>query len=274
MKQVHLFENSGVRRLFALLAVLTAVYLLTAFFLNQISVSRFEAVLINRESAVAGKLIALHPEQSDEIISAFVTAGNIKDSERGTAAFGRAGYSGQTVPVVFPSIRGELGRITALYTAPALTALIFFGILTFFALSAIYGRVEQAGKKALSVSRGNYGLRLEEDAEGTFARMNYAFNEMSSGVNAGFEKLRQERVFLKNLISDISHQLKTPLATLKMYNEILLQEPLSGAARDFTVKSSEQLERMEWLILGLLKMARMEAGCLEMNLKNANATVI
>ena len=65
--------------------------------------------------------------------------------------------------------------------------------------------------------------------------------------------------FLKNMISDISHQLKTPLAALEMYMEILSEEPGDAeTVKEFTRKSVQSLERMEQLIQSLLKMARLD----------------
>ena len=63
------------------------------------------------------------------------------------------------------------------------------------------------------------------------------------------------------MISNISHQLKTPLAALSMYTEIMQGEPgKEEAVRIFTEKSMRSLERMEHLIQSLLKMARLDAG--------------
>ena len=59
-----------------------------------------------------------------------------------------------------------------------------------------------------------------------------------------------------------------------MYNEIILQEPISETVRDFTQKSGMQLERMEWLVLGLLKMARLEAGCLTMEMSDCSLRAV
>lgn len=63
------------------------------------------------------------------------------------------------------------------------------------------------------------------------------------------------------MISDISHQLKTPLAALDMYMEILSGEAENPeTVRTFSQKSLASLERMEQLIQALLKMARLDTG--------------
>ncbi len=67
--------------------------------------------------------------------------------------------------------------------------------------------------------------------------------------------------FLKTTVSDISHQLKTPLAALSLYQEIILNEP--GEAETvalFAEKSQLALARIEGLVQTLLKITRLDAG--------------
>ena len=66
-------------------------------------------------------------------------------------------------------------------------------------------------------------------------------------------------------MSDISHQLKTPLSSLIMFNELMLEDmSMPADMREmFLDKSRQQLERIEWLVQSLLKMARLEAGSIE-----------
>ncbi len=274
MNRTKVLENSECRRLFAMFWIL-AVFLafgitLICFF----SVSNIETHLMQRESAVAGKLINSGAANTGDIINAFASGDKAADVETGEQALNTAGYGKDTADVFLPFLYGDTVQYFSLIIVAVLFVFVLFMVLTYISLLKVFKKVEEAGSKAILISRGNYDTKLKEDSEGAFARMNHAFNEMSVGVNAGFERQKSQRVFLKNLISDISHQLKTPLAALKMYNEITLQEQISDTARDFTKKSEEQLERMEWLILGLLKMARVEAGCLEFDLQQNDVTSI
>ncbi|QAT39159.1 HAMP domain-containing sensor histidine kinase [Clostridium sp. JN-9] len=71
----------------------------------------------------------------------------------------------------------------------------------------------------------------------------------------------KSKEFLKNTISDISHQLKTPLAALNMYNEIISEEPdNTKTIMEFSRKTTTALDRMEQLIQSLLKITRLDAG--------------
>jgi len=78
------------------------------------------------------------------------------------------------------------------------------------------------------------------------------------------EKIEKER--LTGLIADISHQLKTPLANLKMYNEFIKDPELDIENRlRFQKHIDDQLEKLDWLMLSLINMSRVETGCIQLN---------
>lgn len=93
---------------------------------------------------------------------------------------------------------------------------------------------------------------------------------LSERLNGLLASLQEDKLKIKDFISDISHQIKTPVSVLKMNHEILLSEPDMGNAQrqEFLVRNMRQLDRIEWLIMGLLKIARLDAGIVEYSMKN------
>lgn len=84
-------------------------------------------------------------------------------------------------------------------------------------------------------------------------------------------RYQEEGDEMKALISDISHQLKTPLANLNLYNSLLLDESLDdGKRKQFTLHMQNQLEKMTWLMNSLIKMSRLEAGMIEIRKESAS----
>ena len=71
----------------------------------------------------------------------------------------------------------------------------------------------------------------------------------------------REKERVKGLISDISHQLKTPLAALTMYQEIIAEEPENpNTVKEFSAKMGVSLKRIKQLIEAMLKITRLDAG--------------
>lgn len=78
--------------------------------------------------------------------------------------------------------------------------------------------MEEAVEKMDSYLAGDTNARIDCDDEGEMYRLFHTVNSLVAVLNAHAEKESRSKGFLKNTISDISHQLKTPLAALKVYN--------------------------------------------------------
>ncbi|MFR3483553.1 MAG: sensor histidine kinase [Clostridia bacterium] len=73
--------------------------------------------------------------------------------------------------------------------------------------------------------------------------------------------LEKEKQQLADSMSDISHQLKTPLTSMLMMTDLLCEQPMDAATgKTFLLQIREQLERMQWLVSSLLKLAKLDAG--------------
>lgn len=80
-------------------------------------------------------------------------------------------------------------------------------------------------------------------------------------LNAHADNELREKEFLKSTISDISHQLKTPLAALNIYNGLMQDEDIdAGTVKEFAELSEQELDRIETLVQSLLKITRLDAG--------------
>ena len=104
---------------------------------------------------------------------------------------------------------------------------------------------------------------IECSEEGAMYRLFHEVNSLVTMADAHADSERRSKEFLRRTISDISHQLKTPIAALNIYNGILQQETADAATvREFTSLSEQELDRIESLVQSLLKMARLDAGAI------------
>ena len=81
------------------------------------------------------------------------------------------------------------------------------------------------------------------------------------------ESLREKEV-VKSLISDMSHQTRTPIANMKLYMELLEEEALSENRSFFLTKMKEQIEKIDFLMQNMVKMSRLETGILQIHQEN------
>lgn len=120
---------------------------------------------------------------------------------------------------------------------------------------------EEAETVVAQYADGQFDVHLRVGETGAVHRLFGKVEQLALSLQAKSESERRAREFLKDMISNISHQLKTPLAALDMYMEILGEEPENAeTVKTFSRKSMHSLERMEQLIGSLLKMARLDTG--------------
>lgn len=135
-------------------------------------------------------------------------------------------------------------------------------------LTAAYGYfreqnriMEEAAGQITAYISGDSDARIKCTEEGQLYRLFHEVNMLAAILNAHAENEGRAREFLKETISDISHQLKTPLAALNIYNGILQEE--AGNQPDigeFLSLSEQELDRIEELVQNLLKIAKLDAG--------------
>lgn len=121
--------------------------------------------------------------------------------------------------------------------------------------------IEDAITQINSYISGETDARIDCDQEGSLYKLFHAVNTLATALDAHASKEQKVKEFLKGTISDISHQLKTPLAALNIYNGLLQNEREDiTAMQEFAVKSEKEIDRIEILVQNLLKITKLDAG--------------
>ena len=116
---------------------------------------------------------------------------------------------------------------------------------------------------------------LEDGINGTFSESDYDETKLSkleskwlrylTSSKLSAQKTAQEREKLQELISDISHQTKTPLSNILLYTQLLQEQPLDGQSRQLVDEIRQQSEKLEFLIQSLIKTSRLETGTFQLS---------
>lgn len=120
---------------------------------------------------------------------------------------------------------------------------------------------EEAENQINAYLDGNTDARISCNKEGQLYRLFNSINAMAAILDARVANEFQAKEFLRSTISDISHQLKTPLAALNIYNSLIydgVQE--DPAIKDLCEASERELDRLDTLVQNLLKITRLDAG--------------
>lgn len=90
-------------------------------------------------------------------------------------------------------------------------------------------------------------------------------------MSEGRRQSRQDKQIIQELVSDISHQVKTPMANLQMFMGILQSHDLSaGKRREFMDTMSGQINKLDFLLQSLIKMSRLETGTFALHIERTS----
>jgi signal transduction histidine kinase len=232
--------------------------------------TRLHHELTERNLALLGNLLELYPEElrpeaEAEIVRAFTREAEAAAQEAGQAAAAAYGYSRDLPLSTTPLLQSRYFHSIA--ATAALGALLLAALLfaIYLASARTYRRLNRYNLGAERIMRGDYDFRFPETGEGELDLLGFQFNQLSRRLQLSFTALQEEKKLLKEMISGISHQLKTPLASSRVFTELLLDEAAADpdVRHEFLQKTLVQLERMEWLIQSLLKISRLETGVIE-----------
>lgn len=260
-----IFRNSEIKNAAIKLLILQILFVSITCIFTRIELNKLQKTIVNSNEALIGNILLKHPELEDDIIGFVTKEASQKDIKKGKEILKQYGYS-ENMPILSnPWIRDFYNSFQFKISALGLIWLIPLIIIILHEYKNLFKKIRTISTAAEKVVEGDFSVILPEENEGEFAILGHNFNTMANRLKLSLERLKEDKIFLKNIISDISHQLKTPLSSLIMFNELMLQDSNmeNGLREGFLERNKSQLDRMEWLILNLLKMARLESGAIE-----------
>ena len=130
-------------------------------------------------------------------------------------------------------------------------------------------------KIKLLFGSSNKDVTIECNDEGELYRLFHEVNSLVAVLNAHAENEKSAKKFLRNTISDISHQLKTLLAALNIYIGLIQGEAEEqGVVWEFSRLSEQELDRIEGLVQNLLKITKLDAGTIVLDKSLENVSEI
>ena len=155
---------------------------------------------------------------------------------------------------------------------------IFLGCAAFFCLVEflLYRRRERKLKELtlylLKLQDGAELPPFESFEEGQLGVLQSEIYKMVNLLDEETKKSKRQNHYLADMLSDISHQIKTPLAGITLMTDLLKDTDLPEEKREeFVEKINRQTEKITWLVRNLLTLAQLEADMLKLKKENVSA---
>lgn len=161
-----------------------------------------------------------------------------------------------------------IGVIVAAFYSLAFMVIMLLVSIALIVTALLYNRhlyndLEELSRYLRHISAGDFSLDVRDNYEGELSILKSNIYKVTSMLTEQSSLLQKDKIYLSDAISDISHQLKTPLTSMMIMAELLANDKLPLEKRtEFTNNIQTQLERSEWLVSSLLKLSKIDAGAI------------
>lgn len=134
-----------------------------------------------------------------------------------------------------------------------------------------YYQLRKLSQKLVQIRKGDYSMDIRDNKEGELSILKNDIYKVTTMLSEHNKQMQNDKIALSNSLSDISHQLKTPLTSMTVMTDLLSSQELPTEKRiQFTNELKNQLQRMEWLLSSLLKLSKIDAGTIQFKQETVN----
>ena len=125
---------------------------------------------------------------------------------------------------------------------------------------------EMLGKSIDGMINGKETADIDLESDTLGSKINFKLGRLYDIMRRNNEQVKSEKQAVEEIISDISHQVKTPIANLKMYNSTLLERNIPPEKeQEFLSMMETQIDKLDFLMQSMIKMSRLEAGVIALS---------
>ena len=236
---------------------------------NSMIHNQYKKELIKNNTHITANIIEKHPELENEIITNIIASkGNYDDAlnlidKYGLSQLDNLDYLSDVQLIKRQITFFDITFFVSLFLVISITYIIFF--------RRQYKKIMDVNKYMNNILNGNYSLDIRDYNEGYISNLKNDIYKITVRLKEQNDLSLRDKKNLENVLSDISHQIKTPLTSMSVINDVLSKDNLKPEVKkDFLIKNRRQLERIEWLVTTLLKLSRLENGSIVLKKEQIN----
>ena len=254
-----MLKNKEVRELILIEIIVLIIGIVSILLLNKYSYETYKEAIIENNLYIIDSIISKHPELENEVIDGIIN----HDISKGESYEILNKYGLDRLDTVdYLNNNSYINKTIRKYNIIYISILIIFvfSILIIY-INKIYNKIRKLSIYANDILNNKYNMDIREYSEGDISNLKNDLYKMTIKLKEQNELSLKDKIYLQDTLSDISHQLKTPLTSMYVINELLYDDKLDKSLKkELLNKSKKGLERIEWLITSLLKMSRLDSG--------------
>lgn len=263
-------SNAEIKSFIKNYTILFVITVMLCVGISFISVNIIKDKVVENNQAIIGSILSKHPNLENNIVG-IVTQGKSKDDiSLGKEILKKYSYDKNIRLNNEPIVRGSIKDIFSINLLSIFVLFISILILVMHCFKTIYSDIKDMTEYVYNSSEGKKFEMKNKNQEGQIGLLKTELLKMTNILKEKVELLSKEKIFLNDTISDISHQLKTPMTSLIILNDLMYDDLPEESKIEFLEKIKSQLNRMEWLIKSMLKLSKVEAKVINFKSEKVN----
>lgn len=250
------------------IGLITILFIFSINQYNNLKNIYLEQLNINKK--IVGSIVSEHPELEADIVNNIYI--NDKDySDLGEKVLKKYGYDKNYKMIENINFQQHIKYFLVNNLIVFVGIIILIMLIMCNLMKYVFNKLDKVSKNVECIIHGKYNIKDDFKEEGIFNIIHSDLNKLSKSINIKIKDLDKEKENIKELVTDISHQLKTPLASLKLYNSLLLEEDLDEEDRtEFLKTSGMSINKLQSLIESLVNISRLETSMINIKKENKN----
>lgn len=267
-----MLRKSELKKIIISASIILIISIISIITINKIQYKKYTNIINNKIVEIISNVQELADKEDIEIDDQEIIEILRKKSNgtQGTKLLESYGYNGEYVYI--NQLNDEM-KMTQIYEIILIIA-IFILTITIWTLYTIKQnkKIHEIDMYLKKVNSGDYTLKIEENSEDELSKLRNELYKTTVLLRESAENSKKENINLSNSLADISHQLKTPLTSIRIMIDNIYDNPDMDeeTKMDFIKSINNQIEWISSLVVSLLKLAKFDAGTIVMNDENVN----
>ena len=241
--------------------ILILISSLTIFIVLTIQYKNYEKIVNLTISNLIDEIMEKYPETDEQELIRII---NSENQEQKDEVLSKYGYTNNI------SYIKELENSMHTSLTINIAIILFLGVISIL-VALIYTNKRDKSLRSINkyldkVNNGNYELKIEDNGEDEISRLRNELYKTTILLRESAENSEKEKTNLNNSLADISHQLKTPLTSIRIMLDNIEENPNMDekTRNEFIEEISRQIDWISSLVISLLKLAKFDAGAIVM----------
>ncbi|MDO5555671.1 MAG: HAMP domain-containing sensor histidine kinase [Clostridia bacterium] len=264
---MKILDKNNFRKLLIINILIVTIFTVIYSIINFMQYKTYKKILNNTINNILNEVTIKYPDITEEQILQIVKS----SSKSQKSVLSKYGYNDDIANI--KQLENAMSKNVNINIVFIFTFGLILNIIYILYLFTQNKKVEKINKYLKEINNKNYSLKIEDNGETELSKLQNELYKTTVLLKESAENSEKEKEQLSNSLADISHQLKTPLTSITIMLDNIMDNPNMDekTKMEFIREINKQIEWVNSLVISLLKLAKFDAGAIKM--KNSKINV-